>query len=61
MVEEDHLLKAARIGFAVVREFQHHLGKAMRIAGKIQAEAVSLNLLDADDAVECRCDGEHEN
>ena len=30
MVEEDHLLQAARIGFAVVREFQHHLGKAMR-------------------------------
>ena len=46
MVEEDQLLQAPRIRFAVVRKLQHHLGKAVGIAGQIQAEAVGLDLLD---------------
>ncbi len=42
MVQEDHLLQMPRIKLAVVRKLQHHLGKAMWIAGQIQAETVGL-------------------
>src|SRR6185436_14692783 len=51
VVEEDELLERRRIGLAVLRQLEVHLGGAVRVACEVQSEAIGLDFLGAGDGV----------